>query len=74
MLSGLRCKSYWQDHGPIEDYPEPGFNNYHLLVCNACGCMHRQRLKDDGEPRNSNFCPNCGCNMIRTQSQKTIIL
>lgn len=54
----------WIDKGIIQDYPEKGFNNYHLLVCNRCGCMYRTNKHcETGEYLNADFCPKCGADM-----------
>ena len=65
-----RKQGHWIDHGTIKNYPQEGFNNYHLLVCSECGCMHRTRLQDGvGKPFNANYCPNCGAIMIEPKPQ-----
>ena len=59
-----RKKGKWIDKGIISNYPEEGFNIYHLLVCNQCGCMYRTTVWCvNGKYINADFCPNCGAKM-----------
>ena len=59
-----RKQGKWIDKGVIPNYPEEGFNIYHLLVCDQCGCMHRATVWCvNGKYINADFCPNCGALM-----------
>lgn len=59
-----RKNGKWIDKGIISNYPEEGFNIYHLLVCDQCGCMHRTTVWCVNEKYiNADFCPNCGALM-----------
>ena len=59
-----RKNGKWIDKGVISNYPEEGFNIYHLLVCDQCGCMHRATVWCvNGKYINADFCPNCGALM-----------
>ena len=59
-----RKQGKWIDKGVIPNYPEEGFNIYHLLICDQCGCMHRTTVWCvNGKYINADFCPNCGALM-----------
>lgn len=59
-----KSRGFWIDKGTLKDYPKPGVDVYHLLICSKCGCMHRARFLDAFKRfSNAQYCPNCGARM-----------
>lgn len=59
-------RGQWKEVGTFTD--DKGITT-HVLNCLECGALHRVRKLWTGEYVNANFCPNCGADMRRGDSE-----